>query len=189
MTSLSVGTQFAYHIQIHQYKQGGTTQNNEGAPKSTNYLTEWKVTLNNRILAKDTEQNLVFKPSAYWQQIKEKAERIVQREKSRNQQVRSDDTTVLVAINGHSQRDLTKRFEGTDIDWTPIETQLLRWGHPSRQGKKLRLLLSINYIKDNAPSPSRTDKRGNTSTTNGMLHDLHDQVPLKTRRDSIQSCY
>lgn len=61
---------------------GGTYH--EGTPKSIEYLVEWKVTLNNQILAKDTEQDLVFKPSAYWQQIKEKAEHIVQRKKSRN---------------------------------------------------------------------------------------------------------
>lgn len=153
---------------------GGTYH--EDTPKSIDYLVEWKVTLNNRILAKDTEQDLVFKPSAYWQQIKEKAKHIVQRKKSRNQRVRSDDTTVVAAVNDRSQRDLTKRFEGTDIDWTPIETQLLRWENLFRHGKKLRLLVSINYIEDNAPSPSRTDKRGNTSTTNGMLRDLYDQV-------------
>jgi len=55
---------------------------NEDTPKSIDYLVEWKVTLNNRILAKDTEQDLVFKPSAYWHQIKEKAEHIVQQKKS-----------------------------------------------------------------------------------------------------------
>lgn len=84
------------------------------------------MTLNNRFLAKDTEQDLVFKASAYWQQIKEKAGRIVQRKKSCNQGVRSDDTTVTVAVNEHSQRDLTKHYEGTGIDWNPIDMQLLR---------------------------------------------------------------
>ncbi|PGH29742.1 hypothetical protein GX50_07496 [[Emmonsia] crescens] len=49
---------------------------------------EWKVTLNNRLLAKDTEQDLTFKLSLYWQQIKEKIEHIVQRKKPRNQRVR-----------------------------------------------------------------------------------------------------
>jgi hypothetical protein len=120
------------------------------------------VTLNTRILANDTEQDLAFKPGAYWQQ---KAEHIVQRKKSRNQRVRSDNTTV-VAVNVRSQRDLTKRFEGTDIDWSHIEAQLLRWENLFRRGKKLRLFLSINYVEDNASSSSRTDKRGNTSTTN-----------------------
>ena len=149
---------------------------NGGATESIKSLIEWKVTLNNRFLARDTEQDLVFKPSHYWQQIKEKAERIVQRKKSRNQRVRSDNTIVTVAVNERSQRDLTKHFEGTDINWTPIEMQLLTWENLYRQGKRLRLSVSINYIEDSALSSSRTDKRGNKSATNGMLRDLHDQV-------------
>ena len=40
------------------------------------------MTLNNRILAKDTEKDLFFKPSVYRQQMKEKAEHIVQRKKN-----------------------------------------------------------------------------------------------------------
>ena len=51
---------------------------NEGSPSSIIYLIEWKVTLNNQILAKNTEQDLVLKPSSYWQQIKEKADHIGQ---------------------------------------------------------------------------------------------------------------
>jgi hypothetical protein len=51
------------------------------------YLIEWKVTFNNRFLAKDTEQDLAYRPNTYWQNIKEKAERIVQRKKPRNQRV------------------------------------------------------------------------------------------------------
>jgi hypothetical protein len=145
-------------------------------PESIKYVIEWKVTLNNRVLAKDTEQDLVSRPSLYWQKIKEKAERIMEQKKARNQRVRSDDTTIVVAVNERSQRNLTKRFEGTDVDWTPIETQLLRWENLFHQGKQLRLMISIHYIEDNASTLSRTDKRGHTSTTNGMLRVLHEQV-------------
>ena len=137
-----------------ELNQGGTY--NEDTPKSINYLIEWKVTLNNQILAKDTEQDLVFKPSAYWKQIEEKVEHIVQWKKFCNQRVQSDNTTVMVAVNDRSQHNLTKHFEGTGIYWTPIEMQLLQWDHLFRQGKKLGLLVSINYIEDKAPSPSRT---------------------------------
>lgn len=84
------------------------------------------MTLNNRFLAKDTEQDLAHKPNTYWQKIKEKAERIVQRKKPRNQRVRLDDTIVTVTVDQRSQHDLTKYFEGTDVDWTQIEAQLLR---------------------------------------------------------------
>ncbi|OJJ65598.1 hypothetical protein ASPBRDRAFT_531819 [Aspergillus brasiliensis CBS 101740] len=54
--------------------------------------------------------------------------------------------------------------------------QLLQWENLCRQGKKLRLSISIKFIEDSAPSCTRTDKRGNSSTTNGMLRDLHHQV-------------
>lgn len=33
--------------------------------------------LNDRVLAKDTEQDLDSAPSSYWQQIKQKAERVL----------------------------------------------------------------------------------------------------------------
>ena len=55
----------------------------EGSPSSIIYLIEWKVTLNNQILAKNTEQDLVLKPSSYWQQIKEKADHVGQRKITR----------------------------------------------------------------------------------------------------------
>lgn len=152
----------------------GATQAN--ISESIKYLIEWKVTLNNRFLAKDTEQDLAYKPNTYWRKIKEKAERIVQRKKPRNQRVRLDDTVVTVTVDHRSQHDLTKYFEGTEVDWSHIEAQLLRWGNLCRQGKNLRLLVSINYIEDDTSSSSRTDKRGNTSTTNGMLRDLHLQL-------------
>jgi hypothetical protein len=111
--------------------------------------------------------------------IKENAERIMEQKKACNQQVYLDDTTVIVAVNERSQRDLTKRFKGTDINWTPIETQLLRWENLFRQGKQLRLMISIHYIEDNALTLSRTDKRGNNLITNGMLRELHEQVSAK----------
>lgn len=87
----------------------------EDSPSSIIYLIEWKVTLNNRILAKNTEQDLVLKPGAYWQRIKEKADHVVQRKITRKQRVRADDTTVVVSVNDRQHHDLTKHFEDTDV--------------------------------------------------------------------------
>lgn len=145
-------------------------------PSCLPYLIEWKVTLNKRVLAKDTEQDLVLEPSSYWQMIKQNAESVLCGKIARNRRVRSDDTTVVVSINERSKRDLTKRFERTDIDWTAINRQLLMW-EKLRQDKNLRIAISINYIEDNNPPLSkRTDKRGTSSRTSRMLRELDDQI-------------
>ncbi|GFF98316.1 conserved hypothetical protein [Aspergillus udagawae] len=86
------------------------------------YVIEWRVTLNNQVLAKDTEQDLVSNPSSYWRQIKQKAERVLRQKVNRNRCVKPDDTSVVVSVNDRSQRDLTKHFEKTDIDWTAINS-------------------------------------------------------------------
>jgi hypothetical protein len=93
----------------------------EGAPEEQpqeciQYRIEWKVTLNRRVVAKDTEQDLVQLPSFSWPRIQGEADRILRGKISRDRRVRPDDTTVVASVNDRSQRDLTKRFEGTDID-------------------------------------------------------------------------
>jgi hypothetical protein len=85
------------------------------------------VILNNRVLAKDTEQDLDSAPSSYWQQIKQKAECVLRQKINRNRRVKPDDTSIVVSVNDCSQRDLTKRFEKTDIDWTAINRQIRMW--------------------------------------------------------------
>ncbi|BCR97246.1 uncharacterized protein AKAW2_30565S [Aspergillus luchuensis] len=106
--------------------------------------------------------------SSYWEQIKEDAESILRRKLARSRRVRLDDTALVLSINDRSQRDLTKRFEATGIDWIAVEKPMLVWGHLYRIGKKSRLQISINYMKNIGP-PSRTDKRGETSVTKRML--------------------
>ena len=84
------------------------------------YSIEWRVILNNRVVAKDTEQDLGLDPNSYWSGIKQKAEDLLRRKIACNRRVRLDDTTVVVSVNDRSQRDLVKRFEKTDVDWTAI---------------------------------------------------------------------
>ncbi|KAJ5111804.1 hypothetical protein NUU61_001434 [Penicillium alfredii] len=148
----------------------------EHSPDCIHYQIEWRAKLNNRVVVKDTEQDLTLPPSSYWEQIKEDAGSILRRKIARSRRVRLDDTSLVLSVNDRSQRDLTKRFEGTRIDWTAVEKQLLAWGHLYRRGKKPRLQISINYMEDSGPLPSRTDKRGKSSVTKRMLADRDAQI-------------
>jgi hypothetical protein len=107
--------------------------------------------VNKKVLSRDTEEDVVLTPSAYWPKTpKGKLERLLEGKILRKGRVRSDDTSIAVSVNNRSQRDLIKRFDYLDIDWTTIEKQLLKWGELFRRGKKLRLSIIFKYIKDDS---------------------------------------
>jgi hypothetical protein len=143
----------------------------EDPPSYIHYSIEWKVTVNNRaIMPKDTEQDVVLAPAAYWQHfLQPKLENLLRK---KNRPVRSEDTNVVVSVTERSERDLTKRFDDISIDWAVIERQLVAWGELYRSGKKLRLNLSFNYVDTSQSSTTslrRADKRGSSLTTRQML--------------------
>ncbi|KAJ5949916.1 hypothetical protein N7454_001500 [Penicillium verhagenii] len=68
--------------------------------------------------SRDTEKDVALTPSTYWPTLKGKT--------PGRGRVNSDDTSIVVSVNDRSQRNMTKRFDHLDIDWTAGAKQLLR---------------------------------------------------------------
>jgi hypothetical protein len=151
----------------------------EEVPTCLHYSIEWKVVVNNKMVAKDTEQDLVLVPIAYWHMVLQpKLEKLLRRKMAQNRHVRCDDTNVVISVSGRTERDLVKRFDDLSIDWSIIAKQLTAWGELFRSGKKLRVDLSFNYVDlqpSSAGTPKRSNKRG-TSATQTMLADRAAQL-------------
>lgn len=150
----------------------------EDPPNCIHYTIEWKVTLNGKLISKDTEQNLVLAPTFYWPQyLHPKLEKLLHKKISSNKRVTPDDTNVVVSVTDRSERDLTRRFDETDIEWPVIEKQLAAWAELFRAGKKLRVDLSFNYLETGQQSTTRKgDKRSFTSATQQMLSERAMQI-------------
>jgi hypothetical protein len=132
------------------------------------YSIEWKVAVNNRaIIPKDTEQDIVLAPAAYWQRFLEpKLEDSVRKT---NRSLKAAFTSVVVSVTQRKEPDLARRFDNTSIDWAVIESQLVTWRRFYCVGKKLRLNLSFNYTDTTNTALRSGDKRGFASTTRQML--------------------
>jgi hypothetical protein len=99
-------------------RTGGSAQD-EQSPDHIHYQIEWRVKLNNRVVVKDTKQDLTQPSRSYWEQIKEDASKILQRKTARGRRVRLDDTDTLLSVN--SRLNIDKHFEGTSVNWKAIE--------------------------------------------------------------------
>jgi hypothetical protein len=131
---------------------------NDLPPSCMHYIMEWKLTLNRRVAAKQTEDDLVVAPSDFWnEELSTKLANIVQ---STGKPCEADATTIVISVNDRSEHDITKRFEKLDIDWSIVERQLQAWSHLLPIGKKLRINVSFNYIESKA---ARTAGRGATA--------------------------
>jgi hypothetical protein len=146
------------------------------------------VTVNNKVVSKDTKQNLVLAPAAFWEHfLQPKLEKLLRRKVPHNRCVKPDDTNIVISVTERSERDLTKRLDDTNIDWSIIEKQLVDWGELFRAGKKLRVDITFSYIEA-APEPvglKKRDKRGRSSATQQMLSEWADFLDTDDESPSV----
>ncbi|KXH45933.1 hypothetical protein CSAL01_09161 [Colletotrichum salicis] len=106
---------------------------NDPQPAHVPYSVEWKLTANNRMVTKDSEQTIVVPPDVFWKtRLRAKLKGVLDRKLPSTKTFEAVDTDVVVSVTDRSQRDLVKRFDELDIDWTILEAQLQRWGHLTR---------------------------------------------------------
>ncbi|PVH69234.1 hypothetical protein DL98DRAFT_439480, partial [Cadophora sp. DSE1049] len=128
------------------------------------YTIEWKLTVNNRaVVPKDTEQDIVLAPGAYWQKFLEpKLEDTVRKLK---RSLESNFTSVVISVTQRKEADIPKRFDNTSVDWASIESQFAAWSEFYRAGKQFKLKISFDFIERPNAGLRRGDKRGTASTT------------------------
>ncbi len=132
---------------------------NDLPPSCVHYFIEWKLTVNRRIIAKQTENDLVVAPSDFW--TEELSSKIADIVTSTGKSCEADATTIAISVNDRSEHDITKRFTKLNIDWLVVERQLQAWSHLLRIGKKLRINVLFNYTESN--KALRTAGRGATA--------------------------
>jgi hypothetical protein len=119
------------------------------------YTIVWKVKLNNRMIVKDTEQDVVLAPGPYWSMfLQSKLDALLGKKITRSKLIRPDDSNVVVSVNERSERDLVRRFDEVNVDWPVVEKQLLSWGELLRAGRNLRVDISFNYVETQAAAPT-----------------------------------
>ncbi|KAM0714703.1 hypothetical protein Q7P37_009720 [Cladosporium fusiforme] len=161
-------------LQLEECEEGHMY--NENPPSSIHYTLEWKVTdseknkKNKKVVSRNTEQDVVLAPAAYWTQILQpKVKRALRKKVGLERKPRPEETVVVVSVNSRAERDLIKQFEGLNVEWDTVEAQLVAWGDHFRNGKKLRASVGID-------GPSDRNKKGRQSATRRLLTQLGEQT-------------
>jgi len=127
---------------------------------------------------------MVISPASYWRLfLKTDPEKVLLRKmRAKNKTVNSKDTKIMLTVTQRSERDITKIFSDTDIEWPSIEKQLILWANLFRTGKKLRIKITFNYNYEKTsqlPSTSRRTNKRSSSATQWQLNELDSQVITK----------
>jgi hypothetical protein len=81
-------------------------------PICIRYTIIWKPKLNNGMITKDTEQDIVLAPAPYWSTfLQPKLDALLGKES-----VRPEDSDVVVSVNERSERGLIRRFDEVQVD-------------------------------------------------------------------------
>lgn len=83
-------------LQLSEWEEGKAYD--EHPPRCLHYSIEWKVTLNNRVVVKSIDQDLVLAPRFHWRLFLEPKLRELVCRKFPQKRVEFDDTTTVVSV-------------------------------------------------------------------------------------------
>ena len=162
-------------LRLDEWDEGNSYT--EEVPTYLHYSLEWTVSVNNKKISKNTEQDQVLQLSENWHIVlKPKLDKLLQRKVAQNRHVRCEDTTIVASVNHRSEPDVTKQFENLNIDWPLIEKQMIEWGDLFRSGKKLRINVAFNYMDSQPPVGTKGVTKRGSCATQRMLADRTSQL-------------
>jgi hypothetical protein len=89
------------------------------------YSIEWKLIVEKKLIAKETEPDLVLTPSAYWTTVlRPRLDKLIARKLLQNKCFSADETIITVSVTDRLERNINKRFNNLDINWKILEKQL-----------------------------------------------------------------
>ena len=132
----------------------------EDPPTCLHYTIVWSAIRGKEELVRDTEPDLVLRPSAYWQLIlQRRVERLVQNRLGDDSTSKVDHVVAIVSLSGRSEPKLVKHFD-TGIGWQCIEKRLTQWSDQFQSGKRLTVDLTLHYVEPNHQPSGSSSKRG-----------------------------
>jgi hypothetical protein len=106
--------------EIRQAEEDEDNEDNaydEHPPTCIHYSVEWKLIVEKKLIAKETEPDLVLAPSAFWTTfLRPKLNKLLARKLPQNKCFSADETIVVVSVTDRTERDVNKQFDDLDID-------------------------------------------------------------------------
>ena len=143
----------------------------EDPPICVHYFVEWTVFLNDKKISKNSERNVVLEPASFWHVVlRPRLDRLVEKKINNMQKVRASEGSVVASVTARGVHDFTNEFDGLDIDWTDISSQLIEWSILFQDGKQLRVELIFHYRSLDEPVSVALERsgRGRSSVTQQM---------------------
>ena len=124
----------------------------EDPPTCVHYSVDWTVMLDHQQISQNSERYVVHKPGSFWQVVlRPRLEKVVEKKMSH---VRVFETNVVVNVTARGVHNFANEFEGLDINWRDVSSQLTDWSGYFQDGKQLRIILTFHYRSLDQPAIS-----------------------------------